>query len=314
MTRAEDRLFLTAANYYGEAKREKKISPFVLEALGDKAVRQPGSQTDNQQLSILDWQKPAEMKEKTSVQSLTPITYLSFSQIDTFQKCPRQYRFKYIQRIPVPPGAAAGFGSSMHNTLRDFYLAVKAGKKPTKKELFNLLMANWVAEGYSSKAHESRMKRQGKRILADFFDQAFDPKHVPKELEQTFVVRVSPRLKVGGRIDRVDKSQESLEIIDYKTGRLMDQKDVDKSLQMTVYAMAAVDEGIHGMNPENVTLTFYFLDSGEKRSTKRTASQLAKAKKEIVQKAKEISESDFKPKPGIWCEFCDFRLLCEAWA
>ena len=36
MTRAKEKLFLTAADYYGEGKREKKLSPFVYEALGDK--------------------------------------------------------------------------------------------------------------------------------------------------------------------------------------------------------------------------------------------------------------------------------------
>src|SRR5258708_11194810 len=34
MTRPKDKLYLTAANYYGEGKREKKISPFISEALG----------------------------------------------------------------------------------------------------------------------------------------------------------------------------------------------------------------------------------------------------------------------------------------
>ena len=35
MTRAKERLFLTAADYYGEGKREKKLSPFIFEALED---------------------------------------------------------------------------------------------------------------------------------------------------------------------------------------------------------------------------------------------------------------------------------------
>ena len=33
MTRARNRLFISAANYYGEGKRERKLSPFVQEAL-----------------------------------------------------------------------------------------------------------------------------------------------------------------------------------------------------------------------------------------------------------------------------------------
>lgn len=309
MTRACDRLYLTAADYYGEAKREKKLSQFVIEALGKKAIEKPSYQP-TEQLGLLSWQTPVEEEEKIARQ---PINYLSFSQVDTFATCPRQYRFRYIQRIPVPPSAAASFGNSMHKTLRDFYQEVKSGKKLTKKALLKLLEVNWSPEGYASKAHEKRMKKRGQRMLSDFYKKTHDPKRIPKELEQTFVIKASPSLRIGGKIDRVDEWRGKLEIIDYKTGRTFDQKDVDKSLQMTVYALAATDKGIYGKKPEVVTLSFYFLDSGEKKSTKRIAKQLKEAKKELVEKAKEIEKSSFEPIPGIWCDFCDYRLLCEAW-
>ena len=155
---------------------------------------------------------------------------------------------------------------------------VKKGKKPTKRDLVGLLNKNWVAEGYTSKAHQEKRKKQGERMLKDFFDQAYDPKKIPRDLEQSFTVRVSPMLKVGGRIDRVDKVGNRLEVIDYKTGKVMDQKEIDSSLQMTIYALAAADEGIYGVKPEEVALSFYFLDEGKKRSTTRTAKELKEAK------------------------------------
>ena len=105
-----------------------------------------------------------------------------------------------------------------------------------------------------------------------------------------------------------------MEIVDYKTGKTWEQKEVDKSLQMTVYALAASDKGIYNQKPENLVLTFYFLDSGKKISTQRTKEQLETAKKEIQQKAKEIQMSLFEPKPGSLCDFCEYKLLCEAWS
>ena len=308
MTRACDRLFLTAANYYGEAKREKKISPFVVEALGREAVEKPSYQP-SEQLGLLSWQAIPEEKEKMARQ---PINYLSFSQIDTFDTCPRQYRFRYLQRIPVPPSAAASFGNTMHKTLRDFYQRIKAREKLTGKDLLKLLGTNWSAEGYASKAHEERMRKQGERMLVDFYKR-FDSRLIPKDLEQSFVIKISPKLKIGGKIDRIDEPGGKLEVIDYKTGRVLDQKDVDKSLQMTVYALAATDKGIYGKKPEEVILSFYFLDTSEKKSTKRTASQLEQAKRELSEKAREVEKSVFEPTPGPWCDWCDFKLLCEAW-
>ena len=314
MTRARDRLFLTAADYYGEAKREKKISPFVIETLGEEIVSNKQSTTSDQ-LSIFDFQPIPESKTP-AVDYRSPITYLSYSQIDTFNNCPLKYRYRYIQRIPVPVFAAASFGDSMHKTLRDFYQEVKEGKRPTEKRLLELLTKNWSAEGYSSKAHEARMKKQGQKILSDFYEKGYFPDNPPpKSLEQIFVTKLAPQLKVGGKIDRVDRvAGSSLEIIDYKTGRVWDQKEVDKSLQMTVYALAACDPGIYAKKPEEVVLSFYFLETGEKKSTKRTSQQLEKGKKEILEKAKEIEKSDFPPTPSKLCDFCDYRLICEAWS
>jgi len=91
------------------------------------------------------------------------------------------------------------------------------------------------------------------------FYKDFDKKTNIQFLEQPFVIKVSPSLRVGGKIDRVDKvGKDKIEIIDYKTGRMQDQKEINKSLQMTVYALAAQDKGIYDKNPKDVILTFYF--------------------------------------------------------
>jgi len=312
LTRARDRLFLTVADYYGEGKREKKISPFVFETLGKEKI--DGFKTllkPENQLSIFDFKPIAE--EEKMVRQNPSINYLSYSQIETFNNCPLQYRYRYLQRIPVPPSAALTFGDTLHRTLRDFYQGIRQNKKLKEKDLWQILDNNWSSQGYASKAHEEKMKVQAKRMLTAFY-QKFDHQLVPKDLEQPFVIKVSPDLKVGGKIDRVDELKDGkLEIIDYKTGRTWEQKELDKSLQMTVYALAANDKGIYDKKPEDLILTFYFLDSGQKKSTQRTKEQLEQAKKEIEEKAKEIQLSLFEPKPGNLCDFCEYKLICEAW-
>lgn len=312
MTRARDYLFLAAADYYGEGKREKKISPFVSEALGEAVLkRTPTSHVS--QLSIFDF-KPAEEEIALSSHFANyPVSYLSYSQIETFNTCPLQYQYRYLKAIPVLPAAAASFGSSLHQTLYHFYQLLKRGEKPTQEDLLRIFVQDWSSLGFSSQIHEQRMKKAGERMLIDFFKRAYNPNNIPLSLEQIFVTRVTPTLKIGGKIDRVDITPKGLEIIDYKTGRVWDQKRVDRSLQMTAYALAAVDRGIYGKKPEEIILSFYFLESGEKKSTKRTNVQLEKAKSELIQKAKEMEKSNFAPTPGVWCDFCDYKLLCEAW-
>ncbi|HUW21251.1 MAG TPA: ATP-dependent DNA helicase [Candidatus Bathyarchaeia archaeon] len=322
MTRAKDYLFLAAAKYYGEGKREKKVSPFVFESLGEDVAQKIISQRtpieDLRQLSILDFAPQSELKQQLDSRSgRQEITYLSFSQIETFDTCPLQYRYRYIQRIPIPSSGAQSFGNSIHNTLRKFYQKIKEGQKPSPKKLISLLDKNWSSVGYLSKAHERRMKNHGKRLLADFYQKGFNPQDKIKDLERLFKIKLVSDFSVGGKIDRIDEVTGGIEIYDYKTGKVWDQQKVDASLQMTLYTLAVVSHQsslFANIEPENITLSFYFLETGEKKTTRRNRESLQKARKEILAKRKEIGSSDFPPTPGLWCDFCDFKLICEAWS
>ena len=198
--------------------------------------------------------------------------------------------------------------------MRAFYELVKTGEKPTKIMLLDLLDKHWASRGYGDRGYEEKMKIHGKELLDGFFEKGYDPALIPKDLEVSFKIRITPSLTLGGRIDRVDiLSDGTLEIIDYKTGQSPKNRDVTKDAQLTVYALAASEPGIYNKKPENVIVSFYFFEDQIKISATRSLGQLEKEKKEIALKADEISRSDFKPTPGKHCDFCEFRLICEAW-
>ncbi len=299
MTRARDQLYLTGAKFYGEGKREKKLSLFIEEAIG----KQDFEVKDNKQLSFLDWEKPKEREAKPVRQQ---VTYLSYSQLSTFMTCPLQYRYRYILKIPVPPSAALSFGDTMHKTIRAFYEAVKKGMSPTKQDLLKLLDENWSRVGYGDRVYEEKMKRHGRELLSGFFEKGYDPKVIPTALEEPFKLKITPVLTLGGKIDRIDTLPDGTkEIIDYKTGTAPKGRDPKKDLQLTVYAMAG--------NTEKVIVSFYFFEDQTKVSATRTKKELHAAREEIAKRADEISRSDFRPTPGKYCDFCEFRLICEAW-
>jgi len=316
MTRARDLLYFTGAKYYGEGKREKKLSPFIFEAIGEKELRVVSQ--DSKQLPLLDWKKvdPADaeaMAGKGTLPVRQKISYLSYSQLDTFMTCPLQYRYRYILRIPVPPSAALSFGDTMHKTIRAFYELVKIGAHPTKQDLLRLLDDHWSHIGYGDKKYEEKMKRHGRELLIGFYAKGYDPNVVPRSLEETFKLKITPTLTLGGKIDRIDTLKDgTTEIIDYKTGTVPKTRDPKKDLQLTVYAMAGGLASPLG-GSEKVIVSFYFFEDQKKISATRTKEQLAAAKDEIATCADEISRSDFRPTAGKYCDFCEFRLICEAW-
>jgi DNA helicase-2/ATP-dependent DNA helicase PcrA len=335
MTRAMDHLYFTAANYYGEGKREKRLSPFIFEALGDEAV---GSElfddAQGRQLSFLDY-SPPEISVKED-RSTIHIDYLSYSQIDTFRICPLHYKLRYILKIPTPPSAALSFGSSMHTVMKDFYLAVKQdgptsrkASRDYRKLILSLLKKNWIAEGYSSKSHERKMFKRGKSYLREFLKKGFNAKNLPVAVEQPFVVPLhqipstkhhSP-LKIGGKIDRVDNlSGGKIEIIDYKTGeKIPEQRFVDKDLQLTFYALAASSINEFPFNkpagvdrkPKDIKLSLYYFKEQTKVSTVRTKEQLEEAKKEIFEWRDKIENSEFRCSGHMFCKNCEYSLMCR---
>ena len=320
MTRARERVFVTAADYYGEGKREKRLSPFIFEALGDKAVASELSEVAHKQLTFLDYAAPKISETKYQIPKLH-IDYLSFSQIETFKTCPLHYKLKYIFKVPTPPSAAQSFGSSLHAAIRDFYLAVKAGQRPTEKLIYELLEKNWVKEGFSGKTHEKRFFEKGKLYLSGFLKQGFNSKNPPVVMEEPFTIPLNDKkgkgLRIGGKIDRVDVLPDgTIEIIDYKTGATIPtQKEVDDNLQLSFYALAAtnIPHKPFGKKPEQVKLSLYFLDQQEKISTVRSADELRKATEEIIAIRGEIEKSDFKCSGHIFCQNnCEYSLLCRA--
>lgn len=159
-----------------------------------------------------------------------------------------------------------------------------------------------------------KMKKHGEDLLNGFYENAYDPNAIPQDLEQPFRIKITPTLKLGGKIDRLDKRPDGkIEIIDYKTGQSTRMKDVTKDLQLSAYAMAATDQGIYSYRPEDVIVSFYFFEGQEKISGTRTKEQLEKARKEIARKVEEMEKSTYPANPGRHCDFCEFRLICEAW-
>ncbi len=315
MTRAKDYLFFTGANYYGEGKREKKLSPFVYEVIGEKSIILP--QMQPKQMSLLDW-KSADTQAIAAKESVRhPITYLSYSQIETFRLCPLHYKLRYMFNIPTPPSASLSFGTSVHDALHDFYELHSAGEKVTKALLLTRLTDRWKKEGYESKRYEADMKKRGEQYLSEYFDKEFDPHTNIAALEQPFVVPVmheGKTIKIGGKIDRVDiRPDGTLEIIDYKTGRMPSKREVDANLQLSMYALAAseIPAVPFGKKPEDIILSLYFFDTQTRISTTRTAEQLQKEKVTIVDIAKQIEESDFRCSGNLLCSDCEYKLFCK---
>lgn len=314
-TRAQQKLFYSAANFYGEGKKERKLSPFIYESLADGWEATKIENGNAKQLALFDYQ--VNQKEE-SAESKHKVDFLSYSAIETFKICPLHYKLKNILRLPTPMTSAQAMGNSIHLVLKEVLQKIsdgewKVGQKDELKKIHQLLEDIWIKEGYNSKEHNKETFEKAKVLLEKYLQSDLHKESKPIHLEKTFSFWIDKSLKMIGKIDRVDdRGKGVVEIIDYKTGgTIPSQRDIDKDLQMTIYAMAAVDKGILGKNIAEVKLSFYYFENQTKISTARTAADLEKAKGDILGIRKEIEESDFKCSHGIICQNCEFKILCN---
>ena len=97
-------------------------------------------------------------------------------------------------------------------------------------------------------------------------------------------------------------------ITDYKTGKSRSQEDADKSLQLSIYALAAKEKWGYSV----ASLMFYNLEENVPVATARDEAKLAATKAKVESVAGCIAAGKFDPKPGFHCNFCAYRNLCPA--
>ena len=315
MTRAKERLFLTAAQYYGEGKRIRKLSPFVYETLEEQQLVQTlaTKKAEKDQLSMFDYKPDTTVIKKNKKD---PVATLSFTQIDTYQLCPLRYKYQYILKIPVIAEGVTSMGTSVHAALEQFYTEFAHNKKLGVKRLVDLLHESWIPLGFHSKAHEQEMKHHAETMLRNYFQTYHSEDIRILDLEKLFKIKIhdGDDIFVTGKIDRVDDgSKNAIEIVDYKTGNLPDEKKLKNSLQLSIYLLAASDPGLYGKKVSEITLTFYYLQENKKINVSQSGESVMKAKEVILSTVEHIRAEKFAPKKGPWCNYCPFKMVCEAW-
>ncbi len=321
LTRAKDKVFLTASKYYGEGVKKRKLSPFINETLTEELIKkiEITKEEEKNQLSIFSFKPITEEKNQEKINILkfnnNQSKTFSYTQLDTFNLCPLKYKYQYILKLPTPYSSIVSFGNSIHKTLQVFYQKFK--KDPNLKEidLINIYHKNWIPLGYSSFLQQQKNKQEGEIILKNFFNLYHKQNIKILDIEKPFKIKILSNIYLTGKIDRVDIiNKDEIEIIDYKTGKKPDKKKLINNPQLLLYALAANDKNLYNKKPEKINLTFYYLTKKiEKISFKKNLDEILKFKEKIIEQIKKINQSDFKPKVGSHCDFCPFRLICDAW-
>ncbi len=250
--------------------------------------------------------------------------HLSATAVEDYLSCPLKFKFNHYLKIPTGPQPALTFGNIMHACVRQ-YFKLRKKSVPSFAEIEAYYLQSWKNAGFEDTYQEETYKKAGLEQLRRFVeDQNARPVDADAvKMEQHFALDLG-EVVLEGRIDQVNPmmpltligmperravgARNSVELVDYKTGKPRSQKDADKSLQLSVYALAA--RRVLGLEPER--MTFYNLTNNEPVSSVRTENDLEETRRQILEVAGKIRRWIFPPTPGFVCKYCDFVPVCPA--
>ncbi len=315
MTRAKDSLALYAKPGFG---KDSTPSGFLRDLVKDKSVAGMLAYHNARPLQIaLPVPVPPEtisnvapwvlLPAREALQKLT----LSATAIEMYERCPLQFKIAHDWRLPGEAVAAMHFGSAMHTALKRYFDVARSGKLPAIAEAIQMFEDALQATAVDDPLQRELYRKQGIAQLTAFVESV----HAGRPLEVLDTER-SFRVEIGGttvtgRVDRLDAigGDGEVAITDYKTGSPRSQEEADKSLQLSLYALAA--QRAWNLDPQ--VLTFYNLQTNGAIQTARTAAELQQAEERVREVAANIAAGMFEAKPAVMkCRYCAYQSLCPA--
>lgn len=246
-------------------------------------------------------------------------TAYSHSRLGTFENCPLQYKFQYIDKIKRDgQGIEAFMGSMFHGIMEKLYGELKF-KTLTLDELLTHLELLWE-KNWSDNiliVRKERKKEDYYELCRDCIRKYYERYHPFNSsqligLEQYVKINLDDegRYRLGGYIDRLSQRKDgTYEIHDYKTSsHLPVQAEADSDRQLALYQM-----GVQEMwnDVEKVNLIWHYVVFDKEIISIRSPENLDKIKSDTISLIDRIEATEnFEPKKSVLCDWCSYQDLC----
>jgi DNA helicase-2/ATP-dependent DNA helicase PcrA len=237
---------------------------------------------------------------------------ISYTDIEAFKDCPLKFYFRKVLNLPSPSKPQQSMGSVIHHVLEEAGQILKSGKTPSLEELVSSFETRWRKTFLGDPDRKERLRLRGHDLLQRFLAMQSRRQGIPIETEKSFSFEIAPAPegaspRLSGRIDRIDKTDEGLEVIDYKTGKSK-SANLKSDLQLPIYSLACHD--LFGEYPSRVI--YMFLGDDVQHSAFYDPDSLENVRSEIMGTIDDINKSNFVATPGYVCDSCDFNRICPA--
>jgi len=232
LTRAAQHLYISYSKYRNDGK-EIEPSMFIAEILEEHHLpveKIALSETELMEFNLLHFLPQAPEIDKVEEDLITHLLekfVMNVTALNAYLKCPLEFYYKNLIRIPSGKSEATEFGSAVHHALEKLFRKMQDGKKetfPPKEEL--IADFQWYMhrhrENFTKEAFERRME-YGDEVLSNYYDKYIYTWNKVVTVERNIRNVTVNGVPLKGKLDKLEFNGKEVNVVDYKTG------DIDKA-------------------------------------------------------------------------------------
>jgi ATP-dependent DNA helicase UvrD/PcrA len=337
-TRARDHLVISCAERYGKKTYKPSIYLQDLAASlpGERLTRiawpasgEPGAANEADEESGVtgedaDLDGPFSSRPGAAFLAASQPQTLRISDIETYQRCPRQYLYGSIYRFRSEAAAYQRFRKAAQLTLDDLQKHIEAAREaeygetaaarfPTAEQARELYTRHWRAAGGHTAPFAPLYEQHGHEVADLLRRKLLEKGNTGWQLSPTFTVDVAG-LPIEVTVDRVEVpppgevgASEPARFV--KTGYGRRKSKVDPTARELLYAHAYRQH--HPLQP--IELRFHNMSTGETFEIKLTQRKEQNLYQELEKALDGLARHAYPPKPDPFvCPGCPFFLICPA--
>ena len=237
LTRAEQHLYISYSKFKNDGK-ELEPSMFIAEIQHEQALAVEKIILSAEVLAdftALQFNEPAipeiEKIEEDIISRILDKFVMNVTALNNYLKCPLEFYFKNLVRIPSPKNEATEFGSAVHYALEKLFRKMQDGKKeqfPGKAIFISDFV--WYMERHPesfTREQYARRMEYGQEVLSNYYNKYINGFNKVVAIERSIRNITIQGVPLKGKLDKLEFDGKLVNVVDYKSG------DPDKGITKT---------------------------------------------------------------------------------
>lgn len=330
LTRAEKHLTISFSEFRLDGKPIEP-SMFIAEIQDQEEVAIMQVNLDNNTVSdftALQYQESAlpsiEKVEAAFIEQVLQKFVMNVTALNNYLKCPLQFYYNNLVRVPSGKSEATEFGSAIHEALQRYFQYMLEKQEFPSKEYLGKYFEEYMEKNRKSFTPEQYKRRMeyGLEVLQNYREAYIDKWNKIVVIERNINNVVVNGVPIKGKLDKLEFNGKQVNVVDYKTGDIEKAKDKvlppdEKQPNGGDYWRQAVFYKILVDNYEQkdwkvISSEFDFVEPDSKKNYRKVTVNISEQDIEIVKNQittvwEKIQAHDFYTGCGKddchWCQF-----------